>query len=338
MTGETLLAVEGLSKHFVVGHTGALRTPRRLSAVQDVSFSLGRGEVLGVVGESGSGKSTLARLIAQLVKPSAGRVVFDGIDLSDVDRRHAQVALRRLQFVFQDPHSSLDPRMRVGAIVAEGMHHGGLSRAGRVERVAELLELVGLQPRIARNYPHELSGGERQRVGIARALASDPLLLIADEPVSALDASIQGQVLNLLSELQETRQLSMIFITHELPVARFMADRLAVMHLGRFVEVGAADEVFLSPAHPYTQALMAANPTYGRQRGTRPTLRGEAPSPIDPPVACRFAGRCPRRLDRCGHEEPLLERFAGGHEVACFNFEVESETELEKWAHSLLGS
>jgi oligopeptide/dipeptide ABC transporter ATP-binding protein len=338
MSSETLLEVEGLSKYFVVGHSGAMRTPRRLSAVQDVSFSLGRGEVLGVVGESGSGKSTLARLIAQLVRPSAGRIVFDGVDLVSADRRQAQMALRRLQFVFQDPHSSLDPRMRVGSIVAEGLHHSGLSRAARAGRVAELLELVGLQSRVARNYPHELSGGERQRVGIARALASDPVLLIADEPVSALDASIQGQVLNLLSELQETRKLSMIFITHELPVARFMADRLAVMHLGRFVELGGANDVFLSPAHPYTQALMAANPTYGRERGTRPTLHGEAPSPIDPPAACRFAGRCPRRIERCGLEEPVLELFADKHEVACFNFEVERETEQEKWAHSLLGS
>jgi oligopeptide/dipeptide ABC transporter ATP-binding protein len=339
MSDSPLLVVEGLTKHFVVGHSGWSRSPQRLSAVEDVTFELHRGEVLGIVGESGSGKSTLARLLVQLVRPTSGRIVLDGIDLQSPDKRRVGEALRRVQFVFQDPHSSLDPRMRVGAIVGEGLHHLRLDRRTRLERVAELLELVGLRAAMVGNYPHQLSGGERQRVGIARALASDPLLLIADEPVSALDASVQGQVLNLLRELQAARRLSMLFIAHELPVARHMSDRLGVMHLGRFVEVGDADEVFVRPAHPYTQALLGASPTYGRERGARPSLIGEPPSPIDPPAACRFATRCPRRVERCLNNEPELETVDDtSHRVACFNWLIEPRQEQEEWTSSLLGS
>jgi oligopeptide/dipeptide ABC transporter ATP-binding protein len=339
MTDDPLLSVEGLSKQFVVGHLGVRRSPRLLSAVENVSFQVGRGEVLGIVGESGSGKSTLARLIVQLLRPTRGHVIFNGVDLQGADRKKVGTELRRMQFVFQDPQSSLDPRMRIGSVVAEAMHHGELSRREQTVRVGELLDMVGLPPRVSKNFPHQLSGGERQRVGIARALASDPLLLIADEPVSALDASIQGQVLNLLRDLQEARGLSMIFIAHELPVARYMADRLAVMHLGRLVELGQADQIFLQPAHPYTQALIAASPTYGRERGIRRTLSGEAPSPIDPPRACRFASRCPRRLSVCTTEEPDLSPVHdASHKVACFNWEVETTTERDSWALSLLHS
>ena len=326
MTQPPLLEVRGLTKRFPVGSDLLGRARGWLSAVEDVSFDLARGEALGLVGESGSGKTTLSRLLTRLVRPTAGSIVFDGIDIASATREQSRELHRRIQIIFQDPHSSLDPRMRLGSIVGEGLYHARLDRRRRRERVAELLELVGLSAGMVHNYPHQLSGGERQRVGIARALAAEPDLLIADEPVSALDASVQGQILNLLRTLQQERHLSLIFVSHELSVAHFMSDRIAVMHLGKVVELARADELFERPAHPYTQALLSAIPTYGRQRGRRLVLVGDLPSPIDPPAHCRFASRCPRRIDRCVEEEPpLVPEVGPGHEVACFNWTIREE-------------
>jgi oligopeptide/dipeptide ABC transporter ATP-binding protein len=329
---EPLLQVRGLTKRYPVGRANLLgRRHSFLSALDGVDLDVARGESVGVVGESGSGKTTLARLLVRLIRPTAGSILFDGIDFATADRVRSRELHRRIQIVFQDPQSSLDPRMRVDAIVAEGLYHSPLDRAQRRRRVGDLLELVGLSAAVMRNYPHQLSGGQRQRVGIARALAAEPDLLIADEPVSALDASVQGQILNLLRGLQRERHLSLVFVAHELPVARFMSDRIAVMHLGKIVELAAADEVFDRPAHPYTQALLAAMPTYGQARASRRALEGDIPSAIDPPACCRFASRCFRRIERCTAEEPPLAPVDGtGHEVACFNYELASEE--ARWA------
>ena len=303
---DAFLSVEHISKRFRLGGPFAGRKAAWLSAVDDVSFTVEPGEVLGLVGESGSGKSTLARMLVQLLAPTGGRIVFRGQDITQLGRRDARDIRRRIQIVFQDPYSSLDPRMRVRAVIGEGLYHSKLGRRALASRVGELLEVVGLPGRMADAYPHQLSGGERQRVGIARALASGPDLLIADEPVSALDASVQGQVLNLLRDLQSTRNLAMIFVAHELPVARYMSDSLAVMHLGRLIEFGRADEVFARPAHPYTQALVAAMPSYGRQRSERAVLAGDAGAELDVHPHCRFSSRCPRALERCLSEDPVL--------------------------------
>ena len=249
-----LLEASGLTKRY-----------RHLTAVDGVDLEIGAGEVVGVVGESGSGKTTLSRMIVQLIAPSAGRLVFDGIDFARARRAERARLRRRIQIIFQDPQSSLDPRMRLDAIVAEGLYHSRLPRDERRRRTGELLEMVGLYAGMARLYPHQLSGGERQRVGIARALACRPDLLIADEPVSALDASIQGQVLNLLRTIQREHGMAMLFVTHELPVARYMSDRIAVMQTGRIVELREADELFERPEHPYTRTLLEAMPSYGRR-------------------------------------------------------------------------
>lgn len=332
---EALLSIERVSKDFPVRAPGRKRG--RLSAVHDVSLELFRGETLGIVGESGSGKSTLARMLVQLLSITSGEVRFDGIRLTNADRHQRLELRRRIQMIFQDPQSSLDPRMRLDAIVAEGLYHSDLSRSAKRTRVGELLELVGLGPSMMRSYPHQLSGGERQRVGIARALAAEPDLLVADEPVSALDASVQGQVLNLLKTLKAERGLSMIFVAHELPVARYMSDRVAVMQLGRVVELAPADDLFRAPAHPYTQALISAMPAYGRAAGERQVLGGDAPSPIDPAPICRFSSRCVRRLERCVTHEPLLENAVSeDHQVACFNWETSDEG--DRWLHGLSNS
>jgi ABC-type glutathione transport system ATPase component len=260
-----LLEASGLTKHYATG--GSLGRARgRLTAVVDgVDLEVDAGEVVSVVGESGSGKTTLSRMIVQLIAPSSGRLVFDGIDFATAGRAERARLRRRIQIIFQDPQSSLDPRMRLDAIVAEGLYHSRLSRDERRRRSGELLEQVGLHAAMLRNYPHQLSGGERQRVGIARALACEPELLVADEPVSALDASIQGQVLNLLRAIQREHGMAMLFVTHELPVARYMADRIAVMQSGRIVELREADALFEQPEHPYTRALLEAMPSYGRR-------------------------------------------------------------------------
>ncbi|MEX1008844.1 MAG: ABC transporter ATP-binding protein [Acidimicrobiia bacterium] len=303
-----MLVADGLVKHFRARSRGVVH------AVDGVSFTVDRGETLAIVGESGSGKTTVARLVLRLVKPTAGTIRFHG---------------RRVQMVFQDPYSSLDPRMTAGAIVAEPLVVARRRREAK-QRVPELFELVGLGAEHTDRYPHELSGGQRQRVGIARALALEPDLVVLDEPVSALDVSIQAQILNLLADLQARLSLSYLFIAHDLSVVRHVADRVAVMHLGKIVEFASTAELFASPAHPYTQALLSAvpepDPPSERER-QRIVLRGELPSAVDPPSGCRFRTRCWRADDRCAEEEPqLVERAGVEHPVACHFPEVRIRT------------
>ena len=321
--GEPLLEVERLVKHYPVRGGGLLGTGggRVVRAVDDVSFTLHRGETLGIVGESGCGKSTLSRAILRLVEPTGGRVWFAGEDLLGLSRREMRARRRHLQIVFQDPFASLNPRMTVGEIVREpwSIFPDVVPRREWGRRTGQLLVQVGLSPDDAHRYPHQFSGGQRQRIGIARALALSPKLVICDEPVSALDVSIQAQVLNLLAEIQDKLGLSYIFIAHDLSVVRHVSDRIAVMYLGRFVEVGAWQEIYETPAHPYTQALLSAVPVIEPEaRGRRILLPGEAPSPLAPPSGCRFRTRCRRAAARCAAEEPDLKpRWAGGHPTAC---------------------
>ncbi|MEP6759264.1 MAG: ABC transporter ATP-binding protein [Actinomycetota bacterium] len=313
-----LLRVEGLVKRFPV-HSGMFRRGAQLHAVEGVSLDVAPGEVLAVVGESGSGKSTLARCILRLIDPTAGRVVFDGEDVTAMTGRSLNAFRQRVQPVFQDPFSSLDPRWTVGRSVREALDaHAIGTKNERDARVADLLDRVGLSPALAVRRPHELSGGQRQRVGIAAALAPSPALIVADEPVSALDVSVQAQVLNLLSDLQRDLQLAILFVAHDLSVVEHISHRVAVMYLGRIVETGATEDVFRDPQHPYTQALLAAIPLPDpSQRLRAPELRGEIPSPISPPSGCRFHTRCPVAIARCTEEDPEMTDFGGGHQAAC---------------------
>jgi oligopeptide/dipeptide ABC transporter ATP-binding protein len=321
LTDQPLLVAEHVVKRFPVRHDLLGRVQSRISAVEDVNFTVVRGETLALVGESGSGKSTLARLLVRLTPLTAGRLTFDGLDLATARGEVSRTLHRRIQIVFQDPYASLDPRYVVGRLVGEGFYHAGLSQADRDRRVVELLEQVGLSGSLVKNYPHQLSGGQRQRVGIARALAANPDLLIADEPVSALDGSIQGQVLNLLKSLHRERSRTMIFITHDLSVARYIADRIAVMHLGRVVEIAPTQELFDRPTHPYTQALLSAIPRFGQPHAERIIQSGDAPSPIDPPPGCRFAGRCAWKTETCELTDPeLVADVTPRHSVACHNW------------------
>ena len=288
-------------------------------AVDGVSFSIGRGETLGLVGETGSGKSTVGRILVRLQEPDAGRVAFDGVDLLALKGRALRERRRDFQIVFQDPMASLNPRMRVGDIVAEPLliHRMG-DRAGRRRRAEALLARVGLDGSALDKYPHEFSGGQRQRVGIARALALDPKFIVLDEPVSALDVSVQAQVVNLLQDLQEERGLTYLFIAHGLQVVAHVSTRVAVMYLGRIVEEGATDELFARPLHPYTKALLEAVPEPDPAHpGAAPELKGELVSAADLPKGCRFAPRCPLAEDRCRQEDPQLRDFGGGHRAAC---------------------
>ena len=313
-----LLRVEGLSKAFRVGGEWGGRS-RWLRAVDEVDLTLADSETLGVVGESGCGKSTLARLILRLVEADAGEVVFDGRDLRALSRRELRAARRHVQIVFQDPYASLNPRLTVGEAIGEGLRiHGLASAAERDARVAELLEIVGLRAEHARRYPHEFSGGQRQRIGIARALAPGPKLVIADEPVSSLDVSIQAQILNLLLDLQRRFGLAYLFISHDLRVVRHLTDRIAVMYLGRIVELAPSERLYTRPQHPYTQALLSAVPAPdpGR-RSRRIALTGDVPSPIDPPSGCPFHPRCPLAEDRCTRERPELRQVEERHAAAC---------------------
>ena len=313
-----LLHVEGLVKRFPV-RSGIFRRGAQLHAVEDVDLQVAQGEVLAVVGESGSGKSTLARCILRLIDPTAGRVVFDGEDVTAMTGRRLSGFRQRVQPVFQDPFSSLDPRWTVGRSVREALDAHALgTRQERDARVADLLDRVGLSPELATRRPHELSGGQRQRVGIAAALAPSPALIVADEPVSALDVSVQAQVLNLLAELQRDLQLAILFVAHDLAVVEHISHRVAVMYLGRIVETGTTEAVFRDPQHPYTQALLAAIPLPDpSQRLRPPELRGEIPSPISPPSGCRFHTRCPVAIARCAQEDPEMTDFGNGHVAAC---------------------
>ncbi|HEY8369858.1 MAG TPA: dipeptide ABC transporter ATP-binding protein [Thermodesulfobacteriota bacterium] len=317
--GETLLEVKDLVKHFPI--TGGLlgKQVAKVHAVDGVSFTLKRGETLGLVGESGCGKSTTGRVILRLIEPTGGKVVFDGHDVFSLDRRSMRALRRRMQIIFQDPYASLNPRMTVGSIVEEGLkiHKLGTPKE-RKEKVAHILEKVGLRPEHMRRYPHEFSGGQRQRIGIARVLALNPDLVIGDEPVSALDVSIQAQVINLLEDLQAEFGLSYIIIAHNLSVVEHISDRVAVMYLGKIVELADAKALYSNPLHPYTEALLSAvpipDPTVKKQRII---LEGDVPSPISPPSACRFHPRCPYRRKVCAEVEPEWRELKPGHFAAC---------------------
>jgi oligopeptide/dipeptide ABC transporter ATP-binding protein len=318
-SAEPLLEVRGLGKRFPVERGFLGRPTSWLSAVDAVDLDVHPGETLALVGESGCGKSTLARLVLRLIPASEGTVRFEGMDVLRAQGDDLRRLRQRAQLVFQDPYGSLDPRMKVDAIVSEGMPREGMTRAARRDRVRELLDLVELSPDAADRFPHEFSGGQRQRISIARALAVDPIFLIADEPVSALDMSVQSRILNLLADLQERLELTYLFISHDMSVVRHIADRVAVMYLGKVVETAPAAEIFENPLHPYTQALLSSVPSLSRRRFTkRIVLEGDVPSAIDPPAACRFASRCFRVIDHCRAEVPPLEGIAGatGHEVA----------------------
>jgi oligopeptide/dipeptide ABC transporter ATP-binding protein len=313
--GGSLLEVEELVKHFPVPGGG------RVHALNGVSFRQARRETIGIVGESGCGKSTLARAVLRLIEPTSGRVRFEGIDLGALSARELRRRRRDLQIVFQDPYASLDPRMRIGALLEEPLLiHGLGDRAARRRRLAELLDLVGLPRDAAARYPHEFSGGQRQRVGIARALAVSPKLVIADEPVSALDVSIRSQILNLLVDLRERLALSYLFISHDLAVIRYISDRVAVMYLGQIVELGEARAIYERPLHPYTEALLSAVPQPDpERRRSRIVLRGDVPNPEQPPPGCPFHPRCPRAMAVCRTEPPKVRDLGDGapHLVRC---------------------
>ncbi len=326
-----LLQVEGLVKHFPVrqGLFGRARTA--VQAVQGVSFTLQAGQTLGVVGESGCGKSTLGRLVLRLIEPTAGRIAFNGSDLGTLDAAALRAQRRAMQIIFQDPYSSLNPRMTVGQTLTEPLRLHGLHTGRHSERVAELLQTVGLAPEHAQRYPHEFSGGQRQRVGIARALAVEPQLIVCDEAVSALDVSVQAQVVNLLQDLQQRLGIAYIFIAHDLAVVKHIASHIAVMYLGRIVELAPKDALFAAPRHPYTQALLSAipEPVPGGGRD-RILLQGDVPSPTKPPAGCAFHTRCVHAQSACQDSVPPLEADAA-HAVACFRWrEVLPPTSLRK--------
>lgn len=315
MTGERkpLLEVKNLKKYF--------ETPKgTLHAVDDVSFSIDGGRTLGVVGESGCGKSTTGRAILRIIEPTSGKVLFDGEDVGKLNREEMRRMRTQMQIIFQDPFSSLNPRKTVSETIAEPLKLNRIvtDKRARMERVLEIMEIVGLAERLINSYPHELDGGRRQRIGIARALALNPKFIVCDEPVSALDVSIQAQILNLMGELQEKMGLTYLFITHDLSVVHYFADDIAVMYLGRLIEKASAKELFLRPLHPYTQALLSAIPVPSlHNRRKRIILKGEISSPVNPKPGCRFAGRCPFAEPRCREEEPQLRELEPGHFAAC---------------------
>jgi len=318
---DVLLEVRNLVKHFPVG--GRLFGQRGIvRAVDGISFAIRRGETLGLVGESGCGKTTTGRCILMLERPTSGEILFEGRDLTTLDEAGLRGVRRRIQVIFQDPYSSLNPRMTVGQIIAEPLAVHGIvaDRRARATRVRDLLKHVGLLPQHAHRYPHELSGGQRQRVGIARALAMEPSLIVCDEPVSALDVSIQAQIINLLEDLQAGFELTYLFIAHDLSVVRHISDRVAVMYLGKIVEIADRKSLYDDPLHPYTKALLAAVPIPDpelEQQRERVVLGGEVPSPLNPPSGCVFHPRCPIAIDRCPREIPALREVKPGHWAAC---------------------
>ena len=314
--GQALLQVKDLKKHFKVGRAS-------LKAVDGISLEVKKGETFGLVGESGCGKSTVGRTLVGLYEPSGGEVLFNGKNIHEASSDEARILNRKMQMVFQDPQASLNPRMIVGDIIAEGIdiHNLAESRKERDERVHELLETVGLSKEHANRYPHEFSGGQRQRIGVARALAVDPDFIVADEPVSALDVSIQAQVINLMQRLQRERDLTYLFISHDLSVVKYISNRVGVMYLGVMVEMAPSEELYAKPLHPYTQALLSAVPVPDpdvEQDRERMVLEGDVPSPVNPPSGCRFRTRCPYATEACAHEEPVWREVSPEHWVnAC---------------------
>jgi oligopeptide transport system ATP-binding protein len=317
-----LVRAEGLSRGFRA--RGAwLARQRDVMAVRAVDLEIGRAEAVGLVGESGCGKSTLGRLLLRLLAPSAGRVLFDGQDLGQAGAASLRRLRRRMQLIFQDPYGSLDPRRRIGSQIADGMLiHRLADGAAARDRVATLLRQVGLEPHHGDRLPHEFSGGQRQRIAIARALATGPDFIVADEPVSALDMSVQAQIVNLLADLRAELGLSLLFISHDLPVVRHLSDRVVVMYLGRIVELGPTRDVFTAPAHPYTRALLAATPSLARARHAPAVLAGELPSPASPPSGCGFRTRCPHAAADCAAVIPALRRVGDRHWAACLRDDV----------------
>jgi oligopeptide/dipeptide ABC transporter ATP-binding protein len=316
---EPLLSVQHLKKYFPI-HKGVLsRVAAYVKAVDDISFAINRGETFGLVGESGCGKTTAGRAILRLLEPDAGTLRFDGIDLMSLGKQELRRKRRDMQIIFQDPYASLNPRMTIRSIVGEPFAiHNIASGSERESRVSELLKTVGLDPSVMNRYPHEFSGGQRQRVGIARALALKPKLIVADEPVSALDVSIQAQIINLLSDLQQQLGLTYLFISHAIPVIEYISTRIGVMYLGKLVEVGTSAQICTAPKHPYTQALLKAVPIPDpAAKKERVILGGDVPTPINPPSGCRFHTRCPIAVERCKIEEPPLRQVEDGRDVAC---------------------
>ncbi|MCD6662268.1 MAG: oligopeptide/dipeptide ABC transporter ATP-binding protein [Comamonas sp.] len=320
-----LLEVQNLVKYYP--GRGVWPRPRPIKAVDDISFSIGYGETLGLVGESGCGKSTAAKTILRLIEPTAGRILLEGTDVASLSPTQFRPYRRDLQIVFQDPYASLNPRMRAAEIVAEPLRNFSRGKAVDPERVAELFERVGLDKAAMRKFPSEFSGGQRQRLGIARALALKPKLIVCDEPVSALDVSIQAQVINLLQDLQQDLGLSYLFVAHDLAVVRHISQRVAVMYLGRIVEIGPVGTLYTQPRHPYTKALLAAVPKIGAQGAREKTLlKGDIPSPAHPPSGCTFRTRCPMARPECGHSAPALQAQGEGHWAACHFIGAEAPT------------
>ena len=318
---EPLLKVEHLTKEFPVDSSVFSREKRKVSAVSDVSFRIYPGQTLGLVGESGCGKSTTGRCIMRLIEPTSGKITFDGKDVTKMNGKALKAMRRDMQYIFQDPYASLNPRMTIGEIVSEPLviHNLMPDKVERTKYVASLLDMVGLNPEHINRYPHEFSGGQRQRVGIARAFALKPKLIICDEPVSALDVSIQAQILNLMQDLQKERGLTFIFITHDLSVVKHISDNISVMYLGNMVEKSPKKELFDNPLHPYTKALLSAIPQASiHRKKERILLEGEITSPINPKPGCRFAARCIYAQDRCREAAPPLEEMAPGHFCACY--------------------
>jgi len=320
MAETALLQVKNLKKYFPIRGGLFSREVARVHAVDDVSFTIEKGETLGLVGESGCGKSTTGRCILRLIEPTSGEVTFEGQNVTALDKRSLRHLRRDMQIIFQDPYASLNPRMTVGSIIGEAIviHKLAKTRKEREERVIHLLETVGLSSDHLRRYPHEFSGGQRQRIGIARALAVSPKLIVADEPVSALDVSIQAQVINLLEDLQKQFNLTYLFIAHDLSVVEHISTRVAVMYLGKIVEIAPAKELYNNPKHPYTEALLSAVPIPDPAvKRKRILLEGDVPSPIKPPSGCRFHTRCPVRVPACSEHEQVLKQISPGHWVAC---------------------